>query len=344
MRALVFHGPWQMSVEDLPEPEPAADETLLDIIATGICGSDLHGYTGETGRRHPGQVMGHETVGRVLEDRTGSYEPDTVVTVNPVIGCRRCTACMAGMPQRCPERRVIGVQPEIRAAFAERMVAPTRNVVPLADDSPADVGSLVEPLAVGYHALQRADLKRDDTVYVVGGGPIGQAVALAARRLGSSTIVVGELDAGRRDLISRLGFTTVDPVEQSADEIRAALGGSATVVVDAVGTTRTLESALEICSLGGRIVLVGMESPRVEIAAYALSTAERSVLGSFAYDEAAFRETAEWAAANASDLQRLIGARVALDEAPATFQALATGTMKVSKVLVHPSGQGNAAR
>lgn len=338
MRALVFHGPGDMTVEDRPEPQPGPTDTLLDIIATGICGSDLHGYTGETGRRHPGQVMGHETVARVQHDRTGVYEPGALVTVNPVLGCDHCPACLAGTPQRCPDRRVIGVQPDISAAFAERMVVPTRNVVALPDGTPPDIGSLVEPLAVGYHALARGNATHDDLLYVLGGGPIGQAVAIAARRTGMATIVVAELDSARRDLLTRLGFTAVDPADQSTEDIQSVLGGPATLIVDAVGASRTLSSALDVAAPGGRIVLVGMAAPRVEIAAYALSTAERAIIGSFSYDIAAFRDTATWAGAHAAELAPLIGARVGLTEAPDTFRGLADGTLRASKVLVYPAG------
>ncbi len=343
MRALVFHGPWSMTVEDRPEPEPGPGDTLVAIIATGICGSDLHGYTGTTGRRHPGQIMGHETVGRVLDDRTGRHRPGSLVTVNPVLGCGRCPACAAGTPQRCPDRRVIGVQADISAAFAERMVAPARNIVALPDSTPPDIGSLVEPLAVGYHAVQRGGLRGDDIVYVIGGGPIGQAVALAARRLGASApasaLVVAELDPARRSLLDRLGFTTVDAAVQTVDDITAILGAPPTLVVDAVGATATLQSALEIAALGARIVLVGMAAPRIELAAYPLSTGERSLIGSFSYDEAAFRDTADWASDHAAELDQLIEARVDLDAAPDTFRALAERSLTASKVLVYPSGR-----
>jgi threonine dehydrogenase-like Zn-dependent dehydrogenase len=260
------------------------------------------------------------------------------VTVNPVLGCGHCPACVAGTPQRCPDRRVLGVQPDLSAAFAERMVVPTRNIVPLPDGTPPDVGSLVEPLAVGYHALRRGDVTGDDLLYVVGGGPIGQAVAMAARRLGVATTVVAELDPGRRDLLTRLGFAAVDPTGLSTDSIRSILGGPATIVVDAVGATLTLSGALDIVAPGGRIVLVGMAAPRVELAAYALSTAERAIVGSFSYDNATFADTATWAGANAAEVAPLIEARVSLNEAPETFRALADGTLRASKVLVYPSG------
>jgi threonine dehydrogenase-like Zn-dependent dehydrogenase len=326
-----------MTVEERPDPQPGDGDTLLEIIATGICGSDLHGYTGENGRRHPGQVMGHETVGRVLADRTGSYAEGSLVTINPVLGCRSCAACAAGVPQRCDQRRVIGVAPEIVSAFAERMIAPAHNIVPLPADTPADIGSLVEPLAVGYHAAQRGSVAGRDSVYVVGGGPIGQAVAIAARRRGSSNVVVAEPDATRRGLLTNLGFATVDPTAASGDDAKSALGGPADVVIDAVGLTGTLASAFDVAALGGRVVLVGMGVPRVEIDAYAVSTAERTVLGSFCYDEREFSDTARWASDHAADLEPLISGRVSLAEAPGTFRALADHTLTASKILVYPT-------
>jgi threonine dehydrogenase-like Zn-dependent dehydrogenase len=273
--------------------------------------------------------MGHETVARVLTDRTGAHAAGALVTVNPVIGCRACPACAEGNPQRCPRRTVIGVARELSAAFAERMVAPSHNLVPLPDRMPDELGSLVEPLAVGCHAVRRGEVATDDVVLVLGGGPIGQAAALAARRVGATTIVVTEPDPGRRELVARLGFaTTADPLD----------GPPASVVIDAVGTSQTLQTAFDASALGGRIVLVGMGSPRVEVSAYAISTEERTVLGSFSYSEAEFRDTAEWVGAHAGELGILIDARVDLDAAPETFRALAAKEMAASKVLVYPSG------
>ena len=137
--------------------------------------------------------------------------------------------------------------------------------------------------------------------------------------------------------MERLGFTAIDPAARSTDEIRDVLGGPAAVVVDAVGTARSLQSALDVSALGARIVLVGMGAPRVEISAYAISTQERAILGSFSYDEAAFRDTAHWAGGHAAELAPLIEARVGLDEAPDTFRALARGSLSASKILVYSS-------
>jgi threonine dehydrogenase-like Zn-dependent dehydrogenase len=116
MRALVFHGPGDIRVEKRPDPVPASDEVLLRIVATGICGSDVHGYTGESGRRHPGQIMGHETVGRIVAvggavPTEWGLAPGHVTTVNPVIGCGSCEEWAAGAEQLCVNRRISGPEP-----------------------------------------------------------------------------------------------------------------------------------------------------------------------------------------------------------------------------------------
>ncbi|HEX8631239.1 MAG TPA: alcohol dehydrogenase catalytic domain-containing protein [Catenuloplanes sp.] len=340
MRALVFRGPADLGLEEHPDPVPGPDEVLLRITATGICGSDLHGYTGENGRRHAGQIMGHETVGRVVA--VGDAVPadlglvrGAVATVNPVIGCADCPACADGSEQLCPRRRVIGVDPTLRSAFAELMTVPAGNVVRLPDNLPEEYGALVEPLAVGYHAGRRGAVTPADRVLVIGGGPIGQACALAARRLGAERVAVSELSANRRSLVEKLGFTTVDPAAGTVgDRVRDLLGGPATVVLDAVGTGGSLRDGFAASGFGARIVLVGMNAPQVSLAAYEVSTHERSIVGSFCYPSAEFRDTARWVATDPPGLEYLIEGRVTLADGPAAFARLASGELDASKVLV----------
>ena len=343
MRALVYHGPNDIGVEERGDPEPGPGEVLLRITATGICGSDLHGYTGENKRRHPGQIMGHETVGRIVAVGPGvsdaDLEPGRVATVNPVIGCGECAQCAAGTEQLCPRRRVIGVNREIASAFAELMLAPAGNVVVLPEDMPEEYGALVEPLSVGYHAATGGRVGPDDAVLVIGGGPIGQACALAARRLGAERVVVSEPSPGRRRLVEKLGFATIDPMTGDLpDQVQAALGRPATAVLDAVGTGRTLGDGLRASSLGARIVLVGMGARELTLAAFDVSTFERSIIGSFTYPSREFRETAAWVASRPEGLQHLVDDRVSLDDAPAAFARLASGELDASKILVFPHG------
>ncbi|HET7668428.1 MAG TPA: alcohol dehydrogenase catalytic domain-containing protein, partial [Mycobacterium sp.] len=195
MKALVLRGAYDIAVEDRPEPRPGEGEVVIEVIATGICGSDFHGYSGENGRRHPGQVMGHETVGRIDEigaDVAG-FTPGQLVTINPVMACGTCVACRDGQQQWCSRRKVLGVAPEIPAAFADRVAAPAKNIVVLPESMPAELGALVEPLAVGYHAVRRGGASAADRVLVIGGGPIGQACLLAARRLEVTKVAVSDV-------------------------------------------------------------------------------------------------------------------------------------------------------
>lgn len=339
MRALVLADFGRLEMTQRPDPRPGPGEVLLRVIATGICGSDLHGYTGENGRRRPGQVMGHEMVGTVEAVGAGvdgTPRPGARATVNPVIGCGSCAACAAGIPQRCADRRVIGVDPTLDASFAEYLVAPAGNVVPLPDTMPEEYGALVEPLAVGHHAAGRGSIGPGDTVLVLGGGPIGQAVLLAALRAGAERVVVSEPSPGRRALCARLGARSIDPAGGDvAGEVTAACGGPATVAVDAVGVSATLADALAATAPGARIVLVGMGSPRLDVAAFDISTQERSVIGTFSYPPAEFRAVADWVGTAPPQLAGLVERRVTMAEAPATFAELAADPTVAGKVLVY---------
>jgi threonine dehydrogenase-like Zn-dependent dehydrogenase len=346
MRALVLRDFYDIAVEERPDPVPGLGQVVVEVIATGICGSDFHGYSGENGRRHPGQVMGHETVGRVAElgAEVADLRAGQLVTVNPVMSCGACPACIAGQEQWCDRRVVLGVAPEIPAAFADRVAVPAANIVPLAEDMPEELGALVEPMAVGYHAVRRGQPVPDDRVLVIGGGPIGQACLLGARRLGVEALALSDVSPSRRELCARLGVNVFDPsAGDLADAVTASLGGPPTLVVDAVGISQTVRDALATSSLGARIVLVGMGSPQLELSAYAVSTAERALIGSFTYNAAEFADTAEWVGTVPDGIDALIDGRVGWEGAPKSFDDLARGRSSASKILVFPQGAPQSA-
>src|SRR5665647_2229385 len=281
MKALVMQAPWVLTVEEVSTPEPGPDDVLVKIAATGICGSDFHGFSGENGRRKPGQIMGHETVGHVA--KVGGNVIDlvegTCVTVNPVLSCDDCDVCRAGNEQSCPNRKVIG------------------------------------------------------------GGPIGQAAFLAARRLGATRVAVSDINPTRRALCAELGAAVIDPSAKPLEEsIVDALGAKATLVIDAVGATATLADAMKASAFGARLVLVGMAAPSVELAAFAISTEERTLIGSFCYSRKHFAETAAWVGTTDAPLHRLIDGRVGFEGAEASFTELAKGQSERSKILVFPGG------
>jgi threonine dehydrogenase-like Zn-dependent dehydrogenase len=345
MRALVLEDFGRMAVQERSMPRPAGDEVLIKIVATGICGSDIHGYTGENGRRAPGQVMGHETVGVVAEcgPDVGStdFTSGDVVTFNPVVVPGDDVARYTGCEQRCPNKYVIGVAHDVVAAFAQFVTVPARNVVRLRNDMPVEHGALIEPIAVAVHAVRRVFVDRTSTVLVLGGGPIGQSVVLAARMEGAIDIVVSEIDPGRRALCERLGARVIDPATGPvADQVRQIFGDLASVALDAVGIEQTVAAALESVQPGASVCLVGMGAPRLGLDAFRISTEERSLVGSFTYSAQDFRDAAEWVSSGPSEVGELISRQVRLEDGPQAFADLARGDGTAGKVLVRMDTTG----
>ncbi|MEQ6897796.1 zinc-binding dehydrogenase [Microbacterium sp. KR10-403] len=339
MRALVLEDFGRLVVAERDDPTPAPDEVTIRIIATGICGSDIHGYTGENGRRVPGQIMGHETVG-VVEALGASVaradlRPGVTVTVNPVILPPEDLDEYAGREQHDPGKRVLGVAPELVSAFAEKIVAPARNVHVLPPTMPALYGALIEPLAVAVNAVRRSGAAPGDAVFVAGGGPIGQSVVLALQMAGITEVIVSEVAPERRDLVEQLGAIVIDPADGAASEaVMTAFGRAADVAIDAVGITETLRGALESTRLGGTVCLVGMGSPLLSLDAFAVSTAERTIVGSFTYTDADFAAAVAWMSQGPAAADALISECVGIDGADAAFGRLCGGGGVPGKILI----------
>ncbi|MDO9397425.1 MAG: alcohol dehydrogenase catalytic domain-containing protein, partial [Herbiconiux sp.] len=228
-----------MALADRPRPEAGGGEVLIRVAFTGICGSDIHGYTGHNGRRSLGQVMGHESSGTIQGFGPGDALPGLAigdaVTFNPVVLPLEDRAEFTDREQHSPRKSVIGVDPTRTASFADYIVVPAVNVLRLADGMPVEHGALVEPTAVALHAIRRAGVIGHERVLVVGGGPIGQSVVLVLQALGVPEILVSEISPGRRSLLEEMGVSVIDP---SAGDLAAALGrhgGPVDGTIDAVG-------------------------------------------------------------------------------------------------------------
>ncbi|MFK5634061.1 MULTISPECIES: zinc-binding dehydrogenase [unclassified Ornithinimicrobium] len=339
MRALTMTDYHRMEVADVPRPSPGPGDVLLRVTATGICGSDIHGFTGENGRRHPGQVMGHETAGHVAAVGDGvdtdRFPLGAAATLNPVVLPESDLSTYAGREQHCPRKLVIGVAAERQAAFADYVVVPDRNVVLLAPSMPVHLGALVEPLAVAVHAVRLGDPAPGEPVLILGGGPIGQSLILALRMAGVDRAVVSEPDSRRRDLCRELGAQTISPTDGDvAEQAQQVAGGQVALTLDAVGMTSTLADALRATSLGGTVVLVGMASPTVTIPAYAVSTGERVIRGSFTYAAQDFADAAAWLGEHHGQAAPLVSRVVSPEQAPQAFLDLAGEQPDPGKVLV----------
>ena len=341
MRVLVLEDYGRMAIADRPTPVAARDEVLIALEFVGICGTDLHGYTGANGRRERGQVMGHEAAGRIVAVGEGGPVHLSIgmpVTFNPLLSCGHCTECIEGNEQRCAQRRVIGVDPRIVSAFAEYISVPASNVHPFPDNLPLSLAALVEPIAVALHAVRRLGSIDSVHILVLGGGPIGQSVVFAARARGAGAVIVSEIDPARRELCASLGATTIDPsVGTVAGQVAATWGRLADRAIDAVGIGPTYRDALAATRPGASIAVIGMGAPNFDFEPYPMITAERTMIGTYCYSNRDFGDAVELVTAAPDLAARMVSKEIPFDDAPEAFARLAAQEDVAGKVLIRCS-------
>ncbi len=288
MKALVFLGKENMEWRDVADPEAGPGEVIVRVEACGICGSDMHGYHGYDPRRVPPMIMGHELAGIV---ETGA-RAGARVTVNPLLTCGRCDACLSGRPQLCEKQRNIGLPPHA-GAFAEKITVPEFNLVEMPDDMTFATAALSEPVAVAYHAVRIGvhGLRRPLSaarVAVLGGGAIGLATALVAISQGARRVMLGEKSAMRRATATNASnaILAYEPGGMSEPE-----PASVDLVFDAVGAGATREAAFRMVRRGGTIVHLGLLPGSEGVDVRRLTLGEIAFVGSYCYSMADFRET-----------------------------------------------------
>lgn len=327
MRAWVFDGPGRMRMEQRPVPEVGPDEVRMRVAWAGICGSDIHGYAGESGMRVPGIVMGHEASGIV--DAVGAsvdgFAVGDHVTYAPTMPCDG--SCGHTAENLCRELRLVGVTPGLPGAFADYVVLPARRFFALGPLGLAEAAS-VEPLAVGLHCAHQARVAEGDDVLVIGGGMIGQAAAQAARLRGAASVTVSDPLDERRAVAAAAGFESVEPGELEA------LGERFDCAIDAVGLPATLTSAVRGVRRAGTVALCGFGRPFAELKLYDLIGHERRLVGSSCYTDDEFREVIAALADGRLDLAPIGPADIGLEQLGEAIEALAAGQDTRIKVRV----------
>lgn len=247
-----------------------------------ISADDPHPLTGDT---LPVRI-GHEFAGTVIEtgDGVDAIAEGDAVVVNPILGCGECQYCLGGTYALCESVANIGIHGR-SGGFAERAVVPADNVAVLPATVPIEYGALVEPLAIGMHAVRRSGLSTDDTAVVFGAGPIGMAVLQSAVAAGTSEVYLSEPRAARRELAIRLGATeTIDPTEvDPVGHISATTGGGTHTAFEVAGDAETLTQAIRTTRKGGMTVIVSVYETAPTLDPNLVMMAERDVLGSYGY-------------------------------------------------------------
>ncbi|HEX8296258.1 MAG TPA: galactitol-1-phosphate 5-dehydrogenase [Chthoniobacteraceae bacterium] len=290
MKALLLTAASQLEFTDFPSPTPASGEVLVRIRACGICGSDIHGWDGSTGRRRPPLIMGHEAAGEIVAlgpDVQGWSDGDRV-TFDSTISCGECAYCRSGQVNLCAARRVVGVAPvEYRqhGAFAELLAVPARILYPLPETLSFTDAAMVEPVSIAIHAVQRVKISPTDCVVVVGSGMIGLFVIQALRWAGAEQIIAVDLADHRLALARELGATDTlrsDICDVPEEVLRMTEGRGADFAFEVVGVSATLNVALGVLRRGGSAVLVGNLAAKAEFPLQAVVTREISLHGSCA--------------------------------------------------------------
>ena len=344
VKALVLREYRQLKLEEVPTPIPAPDEVLVQVQACGICGSDIHGFDGSTGRRIPPIIMGHEAAGVVtsLGTEVSRFKIGDRITFDSTISCGKCFFCRSGRINLCDARCVLGVSCgdyRRHGAFAEFVTVPERICYRIPDSLSFEHASMIEAVAVAVHAASRAAAGTGDVAVIVGAGMIGMLVIQAIRLADCSQIIAVDLNDSRLQLALAMGATcalNAHRTDVPAEVSRLTDGRGADVVLEVVGARATVKTAIACARKGGTVTLVGNLTPEVPISLQSVVTRELSIAGSCA-------SNGEYPAClrlmENGDIQvgQLISATAALRDGAAWFERLYGGEAGLMKVIIQPN-------
>jgi len=343
LKALIHTKPYCFEYSDFPDPAAGDDEVLIRVKACGICGSDVHGFTGKTGRRIPPLIMGHEAAG-VVEDfgkNVKDFEKGDRVCFDSTVYCNKCEPCRAGLFNRCDKRQVLGVStPEFRrhGAFAEYVAVPSWIVFKIPDNMSFIQAALLEPASIGTHAANRAPISADDTVVVIGGGTIGLFILQAARLRGASRVIVVDINEFRLEIAGKLGADKViNPLKSDLQEtiFKETKDKGADVTLEAVGYAQTFRDGISITKTGGHLVAVGNLEKVAEFNLQELVARELTFTGSYA-SSGEFHDCIELVASGKINVEPLISDVLPLKDGPIAFERLHKSEENLLKIVLEP--------
>lgn len=342
MRAAVTRSRGVMEVMPVPEPgAPGPGVVLVQPQAVGLCGSDFHYFLGDLGTiddpssLYP-RIQGHEAGGTILDVGEGcppSLVPGLRVALWPVSGCGRCFACRAGRPNACVDIALIGVHED--GALQERLLVPAPQVFPVGDLEPG-LAALVEPVSIAVRAVARGRVEAGERVVVLGAGPIGQALVLAATDRGASVLLVDTVGSRLR-LGEAIGADVLE-LAPDGDLVAAAREWAGRdgpeVVLEATGVASLVQVSVDLVANAGRVVVVSLSSERTPMRVGDLPLKEVDVLGSSCCRASEFADAVDLVSRRRDAAAKLLTHEFGLDDAPAAIEYAMTHRTEVMKALV----------
>jgi L-iditol 2-dehydrogenase len=343
MNALLLTQYMQLEMVEMPVPVIGPDDVLVRVRACGICGSDVHGLDGRTGRRIPPLVMGHEAAGEVVE--TGANVTDLAagdrVTFDSTVYCGRCFHCIRGEQNLCDNREVLGVSPgpyRRHGAFAEFVAVPRRIMYRLPENLSFEQAAMIEAVSVAVHAVNLTPIRLGDTAVVVGSGMIGLLTIQSARNAGCTRVIAVDPDEGRLKRALAAGATdAIDPKATNAVEAIRELtdGHGADVALECVGATEPIVTAIEGVRKGGAVTLVGNVTPKIELPLQSVVSRQIRLQGSCA-SNGEYPACIDLMSRGAIRVDTLISAVAPLEEGASWFDRLYRHEANLMKVILRP--------
>jgi L-iditol 2-dehydrogenase len=342
MKALSLTDYHHLVYEDVPDPPIADHEVLVRVRACGICGSDVHGMDGSTGRRRPPIIMGHEAAGVIAEvgKQVRDWKEGDRVTFDSTISCGACWYCQRGLINLCDHRTVLGVSCEEyrqQGAFAEYVALPHRILYRLPDTVSFEQAAMVEPVSVAVHAVNFTPVSLGDTAVVIGVGMVGLLVVQALRIAGCCKIIAVDLEPQKLELALTLGADVSLKADECdvVEEVKSHTHGrGADVAAEVIGLSPTIKTAVASLRKGGFLTLVGNFRPSVEIPLQAVVARELTLAGSCA-NCGEYPACLDLLGRRAINTDALVSATPPLAEGAAWFKRLYDREPGLLKVILH---------
>lgn len=343
MKALLLSEYKHLELADVPQPEPGAGEVLVRVAACGICGSDVHGYDGSSGRRIPPIVMGHEAAGTVAAVGRGvtAWRAGDRVTFDSTVYCGECSFCRRGEVNLCDRRQVVGVScGDYRraGAFAAYIAVPERILYRLPEDMPFAEAAMLEAVSVALHAVRLSAVRGGETALVIGAGMIGLLTMQAARAAGCARVLIADVDATRLHLAEQLGASETLHLSGSdlSRDVQHRTGGGADLALEAVGREETVSAAIDSVRKGGAVTLIGNIAPRVTLPLQTVVTRQLRLQGSAA-SAGEYPQAIDLVASGKIQVRPLISAVAPLEEGPRWFERLYAREPNLMKIVLTPA-------
>ncbi len=343
MKALIYTKPYCFEYSDFAEPVAGDDDVLIRVKACGICGSDVQGFTGKTGRRIPPLIMGHEAAGIIEEagKNVNGFEKSDRVCFDSTVYCNKCGPCRKGLYNRCESRQVLGVStPQFKrhGAFAEYVAVPWWIVSKIPENMLFIRSALLEPASIGTHAANRAPISTDDTVVVIGAGTIGLFILQACRLRGAARVIVADINEFRLEVAGKLGADkAINPLKSDIREtvFKETKNKGADVTFEAVGYAQTFRDGVSVTKTGGHLVAVGNLEKTAEFNLQELVARELTFTGSYA-SSGEFRDCIELVASGRINVEPLISDVLPLKDGPGAFERLLKAEENLLKIVLEP--------